>query len=73
MRTRSGRARAVGALAVAAAVVAAGSVGSAGAASKADCGDVTINENSWVGSTANVYVLKGGVAAWQQASLPLEK
>ena len=29
-----------------------------GAASTAICGTVTLNENSWVGSTANVYVVK---------------
>jgi glycine betaine/proline transport system substrate-binding protein len=30
----------------------------AGGTRQAACGDVVLNENSWVGSTANVYVLK---------------
>jgi glycine betaine/proline transport system substrate-binding protein len=30
----------------------------AGSARQAACGDVVLNENSWVGSTANVYVVK---------------
>jgi glycine betaine/proline transport system substrate-binding protein len=29
-----------------------------GAAAKKDCGKVTINENAWAGSTANVYIAK---------------
>jgi glycine betaine/proline transport system substrate-binding protein len=29
-----------------------------GAATAKDCGDVTINENAWAGSTANVYIAK---------------
>mgnify|MGYP000333049772 CR=1 FL=1 len=29
-----------------------------GGAAKADCGTVTINENAWAGSTANVYIAK---------------
>jgi glycine betaine/proline transport system substrate-binding protein len=29
-----------------------------GAAAKKDCGSVTINENAWAGSTANVYIAK---------------
>ncbi len=28
------------------------------ARAQAACGDVVLNENSWAGSTANVYVLK---------------
>ena len=32
--------------------------GSAGSGGSAACGNVTINEASWVGSTANVYVAK---------------
>jgi glycine betaine/proline transport system substrate-binding protein len=36
-------------------VVAGAAFGKSGAA---DCGDVTINENAWAGSTANVYVAK---------------
>jgi glycine betaine/proline transport system substrate-binding protein len=36
---------------------AAGGSGS-GAAAKKDCGEVTINENAWAGSTANVYIAK---------------
>ena len=33
-------------------------VASAGGTGQAACGTVTLNENSWVGSTANVYVVK---------------
>jgi glycine betaine/proline transport system substrate-binding protein len=33
-------------------------VASAGGAAQASCGTVVLNENSWVGSTANVYVVK---------------
>src|SRR6266508_5502583 len=47
----------VGGLAVAALVVAVVVVGSAGARANA-CGTVTLNEQAWAGSTANVYVVK---------------
>lgn len=40
---------------LAALAVASGALGSSRAAA---CGDVVLNENSWVGSTANVYVVK---------------
>ena len=45
------------AVAAAAALVAV-AVASAGSARPAACGNVILNENSWVGSTANVYVVK---------------
>ena len=44
-------------VATAAALVAV-AVASAGGARQAACGTVVLNENSWVGSTANVYVVK---------------
>ncbi len=44
-------------LAVAAAALIAVAV-AAGGTRQGSCGDVVLNENSWVGSTANVYVLK---------------
>ena len=44
-------------LAIAAAALIAVAV-AAGGTRQASCGDVVLNENSWVGSTANVYVLK---------------
>jgi glycine betaine/proline transport system substrate-binding protein len=47
----------LGILAVAAAALIAVAV-AAGGTRQAACGDVVLNENSWVGSTANVYVLK---------------
>jgi glycine betaine/proline transport system substrate-binding protein len=47
----------LGVLAVAAAALIAVAV-AAGGTRQAACGDVALNENSWVGSTANVYVLK---------------
>jgi len=43
-------------LLVAALVLAAAGTGTASA--KASCGTVTLNEGSWIGSTANVYVVK---------------
>ena len=45
------------AVAAAAALVAV-ALASAGGARQAACGTVDLNENSWVGSTANVYVVK---------------
>ena len=42
----------------AAAALVAVAVASAGGARQAACGTVVLNENSWVGSTANVYVVK---------------
>jgi glycine betaine/proline transport system substrate-binding protein len=36
----------------------AGGGSGSGAAAKEDCGTVTINENAWAGSTANVYIAK---------------
>ena len=45
------------ALAVAAAALIAVAV-AAGGTRQGSCGDVVLNENSWVGSTANVYVVK---------------
>jgi glycine betaine/proline transport system substrate-binding protein len=59
-RLGRGRVRLAGlALVVVASLVAASGAlgGGAGAAAPA-CGEVVLNENSWVGSTANVYVLK---------------
>jgi glycine betaine/proline transport system substrate-binding protein len=47
----------LGVLAVAAVALIAVAV-AAGGTRQAACGDVALNENSWVGSTANVYVLK---------------
>ena len=44
-------------LAAGAALVAV-AVASASGSRQAACGDVSLNENSWVGSTANVYVVK---------------
>jgi glycine betaine/proline transport system substrate-binding protein len=35
-----------------------GGGGGGGTAAKEDCGTVTINENAWAGSTANVYIAK---------------
>ena len=54
------RGRGIGLVALAAAVAAlvAVAVASAGGSRQAACGDVSLNENSWVGSTANVYVVK---------------
>ena len=49
---------AVGALSLAAVATALVGASTSAASSKADCGTVTLNENSWVGSTANVYVIK---------------
>jgi glycine betaine/proline transport system substrate-binding protein len=46
------------ALAVATAALIAVAVAAGGGTHQAACGDVILNENSWVGSTANVYVLK---------------
>ncbi|MBM3677209.1 MAG: glycine/betaine ABC transporter substrate-binding protein [Actinobacteria bacterium] len=46
------------AIAVASAAALAVAAGALGGASAASCGDVVLNENSWVGSSANVYVLK---------------
>ena len=37
---------------------AADTAAAAGEAPKEDCGTVTINENAWAGSTANVYIAK---------------
>ena len=56
-RVDRGRVRLAGlALVVSAALVlVAGAMGGSRAAA---CGEVVLNENSWVGSTANVYVLK---------------
>ena len=50
----------IGLAALAAAVVAlaAVAVASGGGAHQSACGNVVLNENSWVGSTANVYVVK---------------
>jgi glycine betaine/proline transport system substrate-binding protein len=55
LRGRSVRLLPVMLVAVAALVAAAGALGGARAAS---CGKVVLNENSWAGSTANVYVVK---------------
>ena len=54
------RGRGIGLVTLAAAVAAlvAVAVASAGGTKQAACGDVILNENSWVGSTANVYVVK---------------
>jgi len=49
---------ALGALSAAAVATALVGAATSSAASKASCGTVTLNENSWVGSTANVYVVK---------------
>lgn len=49
---------ALGALSLAAAATALVGASVSMASSKASCGTVTLNENSWVGSTANVYVVK---------------
>jgi glycine betaine/proline transport system substrate-binding protein len=49
---------ALGALSIAAAAAALVGASTSAASSKASCGTVTLNENSWVGSTANVYVIK---------------
>jgi glycine betaine/proline transport system substrate-binding protein len=49
---------ALGALSLAAGATALVGASTSAASSKADCGTVTLNENSWVGSTANVYVVK---------------
>ena len=58
MSDRRGRWRVGGVVAtlVVALVVAATALG--GSSQKAACDEVVLNENSWVGSTANVYVLK---------------
>jgi len=45
-------------LAAAGAALVAVAVASASGSRQAACGDVSLNENSWVGSTANVYVVK---------------
>jgi glycine betaine/proline transport system substrate-binding protein len=54
------RGRGIGLVTLAAAVAAlvAVTVASASGSRQAACGDVSLNENSWVGSTANVYVVK---------------
>ena len=55
------RGRGIGLVALAAAATAAliaVAMASAGGAGPTACGTVTLNENSWVGSTANVYVVK---------------
>jgi glycine betaine/proline transport system substrate-binding protein len=60
MSNWKGRRRRLAAVAIAAlgsAVLVAAPTGGAGQAAPA-CGDVVLNENSWVGSTANVYVVK---------------
>jgi glycine betaine/proline transport system substrate-binding protein len=49
---------ALGALSIAAAATALVGASTSAASNKASCGTVTLNENSWVGSTANVYVVK---------------
>jgi glycine betaine/proline transport system substrate-binding protein len=49
---------ALGALSIAAAAAALVGASTSAASSTASCGTVTLNENSWVGSTANVYVIK---------------
>jgi glycine betaine/proline transport system substrate-binding protein len=49
---------ALGALSIAAAAAALVGASTSAASSSASCGTVTLNENSWVGSTANVYVVK---------------
>jgi glycine betaine/proline transport system substrate-binding protein len=49
---------ALGALSAAAAAAALVGASTSVASSKASCGTVTLNEASWVGSTANVYVVK---------------
>jgi glycine betaine/proline transport system substrate-binding protein len=60
MRNRQrGRGMGLATIAVAAmAALIAVAVASAGGTSQAACGNVILNENSWVGSTANVYVVK---------------
>jgi glycine betaine/proline transport system substrate-binding protein len=57
-KSRPRRWAALGALSVAAAAAALVGASTSAASSKASCGTVTLNENSWVGSTANVYVVK---------------
>jgi glycine betaine/proline transport system substrate-binding protein len=49
---------ALGALSLAAGATALVGASTSAVSSKADCGTITLNENSWVGSTANVYVVK---------------
>jgi glycine betaine/proline transport system substrate-binding protein len=49
---------ALGALTTAAVATALVGASVSSASSTASCGTVTLNENSWVGSTANVYVVK---------------
>jgi glycine betaine/proline transport system substrate-binding protein len=49
---------ALGALSLAAGATALVGASTSAASSNADCGTITLNENSWVGSTANVYVVK---------------
>jgi glycine betaine/proline transport system substrate-binding protein len=49
---------AIGALSIAAAAAALVGASTSAASSTASCGTVTLNEASWVGSTANVYVVK---------------
>ncbi len=54
-----GRGTGLATIAVAAmAALIAVAVASAGGTRQAACGTVNLNENSWVGSTANVYVVK---------------
>jgi glycine betaine/proline transport system substrate-binding protein len=42
-----------------------GSEDTANSAPAEDCGTVTINENAWAGSTANVYIAKAVLEDWQ--------
>ncbi len=55
---RGRRARAVGLAGAAVAALVVAAVATAGSARQAACGNVVLNENSWVGSTADTYVLK---------------
>jgi glycine betaine/proline transport system substrate-binding protein len=57
-KTRPRSLVAVGVLSVVALTTALVGASVSAASSKASCGTVTLNENSWVGSTANVYVIK---------------
>jgi glycine betaine/proline transport system substrate-binding protein len=57
-RSRSRSLAAVGALGAAVAATALVGASVSAASTRASCGTVTINQASWVGSTANVYVVK---------------
>ncbi|MFN8224080.1 MAG: glycine betaine ABC transporter substrate-binding protein [Gaiellales bacterium] len=58
MKGRRGRWLVAGSAAALVAALALGTTAFAGSSRQAACGDVVLNENSWVGSTANIYVLK---------------